>query len=206
MGTNNQGRKVTVNGLTFTVLEGGRKKTAADDFNTLIEEIYPKLLRSLAYKAGVHPDAVLDALHDVLVHELQKARKGAPRFGIRHLKSYLKTSALREYWRLMREKRRMIPISDLGDDGVAMLLEGKATAEPAPLDILITQEMARLAKDQLERLPLRQRHVLGRWSGGLTIPEIALEADTTAGNVRFHKHAAVHALRKKFGMEAEETA
>jgi RNA polymerase sigma factor (sigma-70 family) len=206
MGTNIKGRKVTVNGLTFTVLEGGRKKTGSDDFNSLIEKIYPQLLRSLAYKAGVHPDAVLDALHDVLIRELEKAREGSPRSGIQYLKSYLKTSALREYWRLLREKKRMIPISSLGEDGTAMLLEGKASVEAAPLDILIAQEMARLAKDRLERLPLRQRHVLARWCGGLTIPEIALEADTTAGNVRFHKHAAVQSLRKKFGVETEETA
>ncbi len=206
MVTNSQDQSVTVNGLTFTILEGGRKKTGSGDLGSLIAKIYPQLLRGLAYEASVHPEAVQDALHNVLVQELEKVHRGAVRTGVRFLKSYLMTAALREYWRLLRREKRMIPVGSLEEAGVSLILEGKPAAEPSPLETVIAHEMGLLAKDRLEQLPLRQRHVLARWSAGLTMSEIALEASTTAGNVRFHKHTALQALREKFGIHAGETA
>jgi len=206
MVTNNQDRSVTVNGLTFTILEGGRKKTIPANLDTFIEQNYDKLLRGIAQKAGVQPAAVQDAFHNVLVRELERARRGNPRTGIKYLKSYLKTAARREFWSLLREEKRMIPVSKLGQDEVSMILDVKPAADPSPLETVVAHEMGFLAKDRLEHLPLRQRHVLACWSAGLSISEIAQEANTTAGNVRFHKHAALQSLRKEFGIEGEETA
>jgi RNA polymerase sigma factor (sigma-70 family) len=204
--TNDQGRTLTVNGLTFTILEGSRKKASSDNLETFIEENYAELLRGLARQAGVQPAVVQDAFHDVLVRELERARRRAPRTGIHDLKSYLKMAALREYWSLLREEKRMIPFSKLGQDELAKILDAKPAAEPSPLETVVAHELGFLAKDRLEHLPLRQRHVLACWSAGLTIPEIARAANTTAGNVRFHKHAAIQSLRDKFGVEDEETA
>jgi RNA polymerase sigma factor (sigma-70 family) len=199
--TSDQGQKFTVNGLTFTILEGSRKKASPANLDTFIEENYEKLLRGISKKAGVQPAAVQDAFHNVLVRELERARQGDPRAGIRNLKSYLKTAGLREFWSLLREEKRMIPVSKLGQDEVSTILDVKPAAEPSPLETVVAHEMGFLAKDRLEHLPLRQRHVLACWSTGLSISEIAREANTTAGNVRFHKHAALQSLRKDFGIE-----
>ncbi len=201
-----QGRQFKVHGVTFTMIEGGRKKKTSIPLRSSIKKHYDLFLKAFARSARVEPYMVQDAFHSVLVRELERDRKCGRRSGIGNLKSYLKTAVVREYKRSLRDESRLVPFSKLGQEEFVRILEEWPGNMSSPAHLAEAQEVALLAKDKLEFLPLRQRHVMAMWCAGLSIPEIAVEADTTTGNVRFHKHAAIQSLREKFGIEIEETA
>lgn len=205
MHTTNTGIEVTVNGRTFRVIKGTRSKDPQGCLGQRIEKIYDRLLLTFAKAAKASTDEVQDVLHDVLLKELDRDAHGLPRAGIANLLAYLKTAALRELWRAREEAKRLVPMSKLGDKAVETMLES-TSREPDPLDALCDRELERLAAERLERLPLRQRHVLTMWCSGLEIPEIAERANTTPGNARFHKHAAIQSMKAAFGIPKDETA
>ena len=198
-------KNFTFNGLTFKVLEGKKPKAKKRSLRKELPRFYDKLLSVFAKSAKSTREDVRDVLHDVLLQELEKEALGGGRTDIAKPVSYLKTAALRELWRVRREEKRLVPLSKLGDAAVEKVLE-RTSREPDPLEAVADQTLARLAAERLERLPLRQRHVLSLWCSGLDIPEIAAQAKTTPGNVRFHKHAAIQALRESFGISREKTA
>lgn len=195
----------TFNGLTFQVLEGKEQKDKGPSLHDVIEKYYDKILSRLANAAKSTRESVRDVLHDVLLQELEKEALGRGKTDIAKPVSYLKTAALRELWRIRREEKRLVPLSKLGDVAVEKVLE-RTSREPDPLEALADRTLACLAAERLERLPLRQRHVLTLWCSGLDIPEIAERAKTTPANVRFHKYAAIQALRETFGIARQETA
>ena len=205
MHTTNAGNEFTVNGRTFRVIQGHDKKASTESLGKRIEKIYDRLLLAFAKAARASTEAVQDVLHDVLLEELERDARGLRRTGIANLLAYLKTAALRELWRVREEQKRLVPWSKLGDPALETILES-ASREPDPLDALSARELERLAAERLERLPLRQRHVLAMWCSGLEIPEIAERANTSTGNVRFHKHAAIQSIRQAFGIPKDETA
>lgn len=205
MHTTNTGIEVTVSGRTFLVIQGDQQNIPQGNLGQRIEKIYDRLLLSFATAAEASTEDVQDILHDVLLKELERDARGVRRAGIANLLAYLKTAALRELWRVREENKRLVPMSKLGDKALETILES-TSREPDPLDALCDRELERMAAERLERLPLRQRHVLTMWCSGLEIPEIAERANTTSGNVRFHKHAAIQSMKDAFRILKDETA
>jgi RNA polymerase sigma factor (sigma-70 family) len=199
------GNEFTVNGRTFRVIDGNLPKAPQESLGKQMEKIYDRLLIAFAKAAKDSTTAVQDVLHDVLLEELEREARGLRRTGIGNLLAYLKTAALRELWRVREQSKRLVPFSKLGDKALETILE-TTSREPDPLDAVTERELELLAALRLERLPLRQRHVLALWCSGLEIPEIAERANTTSGNVRFHKHAAIQAMRDAFRILKDETA
>jgi len=199
------GNTIKVNGLTFTVLEGNTMKDRRHSLHHFIQENYDKLLAIFAKAAKAKPERIQDVLHDILLQELEKEARGRRSVPIENPLYYLKTAALRELWRARRAEKRLVPLSRLGDEAVDKILE-KPAREPDPLRTLVDKEFERLATELLKQLPLRQRYVLGLWCSGLETFEIAELGAMTSGNVRFHKHAAIRALREAFGVVADQSA
>jgi RNA polymerase sigma factor (sigma-70 family) len=193
-----QTRQYTVHGLTFTLIRGGKKQKSV---RAAIPGMYPDIIDSLAQRAGVEPEDVRDALHDILAQEL-RTRRG----GIRDLKSYLTVAAFNRYQRSFRKEGRLVPLSTLLDDEALEIQEEHPNCDLPAGEEAALRELGRRAWSQLEGLPLRQHDVLTLWCGGLSHAQIAQELKLTEENVRFHKHAAIQALRAKLGIRIEETA
>lgn len=188
------------NGLTFTLLPGG--KPSKKRLRSEIPALYSGLLGQLQSREGVDPSLVQDALHDVLVQELDRK---SDRFVARP-KNYLKVAAVREYRRNRKDSSRMVPFANLGLDESLKIEEEAPGRLPAAGEAAADREFAHRAWQELESLPLRQRCVLLMWCGGLSIGEIALRLDTTLENVRFHKCVALQSLRDRLGILIEEPA
>lgn len=193
-----QPRQYTVRGVTFTLLKGRKEEK---DLRTGLQELYPTLVEALAERAGTDPEGIRDSLHDILLQELEKDRRG-----IRDVKSYLKVAAFRRYRRSFRHEDRMVLLGNLLGDESAKLNEERPGRDLPAGDQAAAHELRRRAWAELEHLPLRQRYVLTMWCCGLTNGQIALELDLTPENVRFHKHAAIQSLRTRLGVRVEETA
>lgn len=191
-------QQYTVHGLTFTLIKGGKKRK---DLRTVLPDLYPTLVDALARKAERDPEDIRDSLHDVLAQELGKERRG-----IQDVKSYLKVAAFNRYRRSFRDEDRLVVLSDLFDDESARIQEEFPSRELSARDKAAAHEMGRRSWAQLEHLPLRQRYVLTMWCYGLSIGQIAQELKLTEDNVRFHKHAAIHSLQLRLGVQVEETA
>ncbi len=191
----------TVGGATFTLIPG-KKRAGKAKLRARMPELYPDLLERLAQDAGHEPEVVQDALHDILLQELERG----DRRGIKNLKSYLKTAAIRKYGRDCQAAQRRVPFTQLGLEEQIMIQEEWPGKEPSAGSAAMTGEYGRLAWSQLEHLSIRQRYVLTMWCCGLPFDEIAKELDITMENVRFHKHVAIQALRARLGIRIEESA
>jgi DNA-directed RNA polymerase specialized sigma24 family protein len=167
-------------------------------FREQLSECYAGLMAGLAGTACARLDELRDAVHDVLVRGLAPLDLEH----IRNLGGYLRRAALHAYWRRARERARMKSLNSLARGrGGALVQEG-----PDAGHLAAVREQGRLAWDELERLPLRQREVLGRWCLGSDLDEIARDLGISPGNVRFHKHAAIRSLRKRLGDPIDEEA
>lgn len=191
-------RQYTVHGLTFTLIRGGKKRQS---IRTAIPDLYPDLLDALAERAGVEPEDVRDALHDIIVQEL-----GMRRSGIRDIKSYLTVAAFNRYRRSFRHEDRLVPLSTLLDEEDLEIQEEHPIFGLAAGEEVAVREMGRRTWAQLERLPLRQRYVLTMWCCGLSHTQIAQELELSEENVRFHKHTAIQSIRSRLGVRVNETA
>ncbi len=193
-----QTRQYTVHGLTFTLIRGGKKQKS---IRAAIPDLYADLIDSLAQRAGTEPEDVRDALHDILAQEL-----GTRRGGIRDLKSYLTVAAFSRYQRSFRNEGRLVPLSTLLDEEALEIQEEHPNRDLPAGEEAALGELGRRAWSQLEGLPLRQRYVLTLWCSGLSHTQIAMELKLTEENVRFHKHAAVQAIRSRLGIRGTESA
>jgi len=116
---------------------------------------YSRLIYSIALRCGIGEDDAADVLQSVCIKLLSNLEKLNDD---KHLRGWMITTAKRECWSLLRQRRRHIVISTsfIGESKTELMESG----EPLPMDTVIQLEEDHLMRLAVAELSLRHRRMI----------------------------------------------